>query len=268
MIDSEAAMVKFLNLIAAEPDISRVPIMIDSSRGSVLEAGLRCVQGKGIVNSISLKGGEEEFLRQALLVRRYGAAVVVMAFDEEGQAVTKDKKVAICRRAYKLLTEKAGFQPEDISVAPDFWTDLTRTDSLTGFGNRHALFADLEEATAADALSSVLAIFNTTYGRPVTRCHIYGASCARTAVSSTPTSTSTPEAFSSSTPAPDTRGSGSMVPTITFDTPASTIASTQGPVRPSWEQGSSVTTIVEPRAPSPARRNASISACDSPGTCV
>jgi 5-methyltetrahydrofolate--homocysteine methyltransferase len=114
LIDSEKAMTRFLNLIAAEPDIARVPIMIDSSKWSVIEAGLKCVQGKAIVNSISLKEGEEKFLEQARLVRRYGAAVVVMAFDEEGQAVVADRKVAICRRAYQLLTEEVGFAPSDI----------------------------------------------------------------------------------------------------------------------------------------------------------
>src|SRR5690606_14566563 len=98
-LDSKAAMVAFLNLIAAEPDIARVPVMVDSSRWDVIEAGLKCLQGKGIVNSISMKEGEGEFLRQARLVRRYGAAVVVMAFDEEGQADTTERKVAICSRA-------------------------------------------------------------------------------------------------------------------------------------------------------------------------
>ena len=107
-------MTRFLNLIAAEPDIAKVPIMIDSSNFAVIEAGLKCVQGKSIVNSISLKEGEAKFLEQARLVKRYGAAVVVMAFDEEGQAVTADRKVAICERAYKLLTEKVGFAPSDI----------------------------------------------------------------------------------------------------------------------------------------------------------
>ncbi len=110
MLDGEAAMTKFLNLIAAEPEVSRVPIMVDSSKWSVIEAGLKCVQGKGIVNSISLKAGEEEFLEQARKVRSYGAAVVVMAFDEQGQAVTVEDKVRICQRAFKLLTEKIGFR--------------------------------------------------------------------------------------------------------------------------------------------------------------
>jgi 5-methyltetrahydrofolate--homocysteine methyltransferase len=114
LIDSEKAMGHFLNLIAAEPDIARVPIMIDSSKWSVIEAGLRCVQGKSIVNSISLKEGEAKFLEQARLIRRYGAAVVVMAFDEEGQAVTADRKVAICERAYRLLTQEVGFTGADI----------------------------------------------------------------------------------------------------------------------------------------------------------
>ena len=114
LIDGEEAMTRFLNLLADEPDIASVPIMIDSSKWEIIEAGLKCVQGKGIVNSISLKEGEEKFLEQARLVRRYGAAVVVMAFDEEGQAVTADRKVAICERAYKLLTEEVGFDPADI----------------------------------------------------------------------------------------------------------------------------------------------------------
>src|SRR3989442_12434780 len=109
MIDSEAAMTRFLNLIGSEPDITRIPIMIDSSKWSVIEAGLKCVQGKCVVNSISLKNGEEEFLRQARLVRRYGAAVIVMAFDEQGQAGDFERKIDICARVYKLLTERAGF---------------------------------------------------------------------------------------------------------------------------------------------------------------
>jgi 5-methyltetrahydrofolate--homocysteine methyltransferase len=114
LINSEEAMTRFLNLLAAEPDIARIPIMVDSSKWSVIEAGLKCVQGKAVVNSISLKEGEEKFLEQARLVKRYGAAVVVMAFDEEGQAVTCERKVAICERAYHLLTRKAGFAPSDI----------------------------------------------------------------------------------------------------------------------------------------------------------
>src|SRR6266550_1632853 len=119
LLESEAAMVRFLNLIATEPEIARIPVMVDSSKLTVLEAGLKCLQGKGVANSISLKGGEESFLEQARLVRNYGAAAVVMAFDETGQADTFERKVEICSRAYRLLTEKAGFEPEDIIFDPN-----------------------------------------------------------------------------------------------------------------------------------------------------
>ena len=125
LIDGEATMVKFLNLIAAEPDICRVPVMLDSSKWSVLEKGLQCLQGKGIVNSLSLKDGETEFLRRAKLVQRYGAAAVVMAFDENGQAATRDEKVRICTRAYRLLTERIGFAPADIVFDPNILTVAT-----------------------------------------------------------------------------------------------------------------------------------------------
>jgi len=125
MLDSKAAMERFLNLIASEPDISRVPIMIDSSKWSVIEAGLKCVQGKAIVNSISMKEGEEEFIRQARLCRRYGAAVIVMAFDEKGQADTFERKTEICARAYKVLTEQVGFPPEDIIFDPNIFAIAT-----------------------------------------------------------------------------------------------------------------------------------------------
>jgi 5-methyltetrahydrofolate--homocysteine methyltransferase len=125
MLDSERAMRTFLNLCAAEPGIGRVPFMLDSSKWTVIEAGLKCVQGKCIVNSISMKEGEAEFLRQARLVRRYGAAVIVMAFDEQGQADTADRKVAICTRAYRLLTEQAGFPPEDVIFDPNIFAIAT-----------------------------------------------------------------------------------------------------------------------------------------------
>jgi 5-methyltetrahydrofolate--homocysteine methyltransferase len=125
MIDSEATMTRFLNLIASEPEVARVPIMIDSSKWSVIEAGLKCVQGKAVVNSISLKNGEDEFLRQALMVRRYGAAVVVMAFDEHGQADNFQRKIDICARAYKLLTERADFPANDIIFDPAVLTVAT-----------------------------------------------------------------------------------------------------------------------------------------------
>ncbi len=121
LLDSEAAMTRFLNLAMAEPDIARVPVMIDSSKFSVIEAGLKCVQGRCVVNSISLKEGEEAFLQQASVVKRYGAAVIVMAFDEEGQAETTERKVEICSRAYQLLTQQAGFRPEDIIFDPNIF---------------------------------------------------------------------------------------------------------------------------------------------------
>ena len=125
LLDSGAAMERFLRLLAAEPDISRVPVMIDSSRWDVIERGLRCVQGKGVANSLSLKDGEEEFLRQASLVRRYGAAAVVMAFDERGQADTVERKTEICRRSYELLTRKAGMPPEDVVLDPNIFAVAT-----------------------------------------------------------------------------------------------------------------------------------------------
>src|SRR5690606_33242247 len=125
MLDSVAAMTRFLQLVAAEPDIARVPIMIDSSKWSVIEAGLKCVQGKSIVNSISLKEGEEEFVRHARLARRYGCAVVVMAFDEKGQADTLKRKTEICRRCYDILVKQVGFPPEDIIFDPNIFAIAT-----------------------------------------------------------------------------------------------------------------------------------------------
>ena len=125
MLDSQAAMVRFLNLIASEPDISRVPVMIDSSKWSVIEAGLRCVQGKAVVNSISMKEGVEQFKHQAKLLRRYGAAAVVMAFDEQGQADTFDRKIQICERAYRVLVDEVGFPPEDIIFDPNIFAIAT-----------------------------------------------------------------------------------------------------------------------------------------------
>ncbi len=133
MLDSKAAMVRFLNLIASEPDIARVPVMIDSSKWEVIEAGLKCVQGKPIVNSISLKEGEDAFLRQAKLVRRYGAAVIVMAFDEKGQADTFERKTAICRRSYDLLVDRVGFPPEDIVFDPNVFAIATGIDEHNNY---------------------------------------------------------------------------------------------------------------------------------------
>ncbi len=125
MLDSKAAMVKFLNLMASEPEISRVPVMIDSSKWGVIEAGLKCLQGKGIVNSISMKGGEEEFIREARLVKRYGAAVVVMAFDEAGQADTYERRISICKRAYDILVNQVKFNPHDIIFDPNIFPIAT-----------------------------------------------------------------------------------------------------------------------------------------------
>ncbi|WP_374520285.1 methionine synthase [Undibacterium squillarum] len=141
MLDSQAAMTRFLNLIASEPDIARVPVMIDSSKWSVIEAGLKCVQGKAIVNSISLKEGEAEFLRQATLCKRYGAAVIVMAFDETGQADTYARKIEICERAYRTLVDKVGFDPQDIIFDPNIFA------VATGIEEHNNYAVDFIEAT-------------------------------------------------------------------------------------------------------------------------
>jgi 5-methyltetrahydrofolate--homocysteine methyltransferase len=134
MLDSQAAMVKFLNLIAGEPDIARVPIMIDSSKWSVIEAGLKCVQGKSIVNSISMKEGKAEFVKQAKLCRRYGAAVIVMAFDEKGQADTYARKTEICKRSYDILVNEVGFAPEDIIFDPNIFAIATGIEEHNNYG--------------------------------------------------------------------------------------------------------------------------------------
>jgi len=134
MLESKEAMVRFLLLVASEPDISRVPVMIDSSKWDIIEAGLKCIQGKGIVNSISLKEGEAIFKQQAQLIRRYGAAAIVMAFDEVGQADTRDRKVDICRRAYKILTEEVGFPAEDIIFDPNIFAIATGIDEHNNYG--------------------------------------------------------------------------------------------------------------------------------------
>jgi len=134
MLESKEAMVRFLMLIASEPDIAKAPIMLDSSKWDILEAGLKCIQGKGIVNSISIKEGEEKFIEQAKLVRRYGAAVIVMAFDEVGQADTKERKIEICQRAYKILTQQVGFPPEDIIFDPNIFAVATGIDEHNNYG--------------------------------------------------------------------------------------------------------------------------------------
>ena len=134
LLDSEGAMVQFLRLVASEPDISRIPVMVDSSRWEVLEAGLQCLQGKGVVNSISMKDGEELFRERAEKILRYGAAVIVMAFDEKGQADTRERKVTICRRAYGILTEEVGFPPEDIIFDPNVFAVATGIPEHDGYG--------------------------------------------------------------------------------------------------------------------------------------
>ncbi|WP_204734557.1 methionine synthase [Hydrogenophaga laconesensis] len=141
MLDSQAAMVRFLNLIAGEPDIARVPVMVDSSKWDVIEAGLRCIQGKGVVNSISMKEGLDEFKRQAGLVKRYGAAAVVMAFDEKGQADTYERKIEICERAYRVLVDEVGFPPEDIIFDPNIFA------IATGIEEHNNYAVDFIEAT-------------------------------------------------------------------------------------------------------------------------
>ena len=160
MLDSAAAMTRFLNLIASEPDISKVPVMIDSSKWSVIEAGLRCVQGRSVVNSISMKEGEEAFLEHARLCRRYGAAVVVMAFDETGQADTVERKVSIARRAYDLLTEKAGFAPEDIILDPNIFAIATGIEEHSDYAvafieATRRIKADLPHARVSGGVSNV-----------------------------------------------------------------------------------------------------------------
>src|SRR5215213_2803456 len=154
MLDSQQAMTTFLQLLAAEPDISRVPVVVDSSKWSVIEAGLKCVQGKAVVNSISLKEGEESFIRQATLVRRYGAAVIVMAFDEQGQADTAERKLEICRRAYHILTEQVGFPPEDIIFDPNIFAIATGIEEHNNYAVEYIEAARRIKATLPHALVS------------------------------------------------------------------------------------------------------------------
>jgi 5-methyltetrahydrofolate--homocysteine methyltransferase len=160
MLDSEKAMTTFLSLVAAEPDISRVPVMIDSSKWSVIEAGLKCVQGKSVVNSISLKEGEAEFVRQARLARRYGAAVIVMAFDEKGQADSLERRLAICRRCYRILVEDVGFPPEDIIFDPNIFAIATGIDEHSNYGRDYidavrAIRGELPHAKISGGVSNV-----------------------------------------------------------------------------------------------------------------
>jgi 5-methyltetrahydrofolate--homocysteine methyltransferase len=160
MLDSERAMVTYLNLIASEPDVARVPVMIDSSKWSVIEAGLRCVQGKAVVNSISLKEGEEAFIHQARLVRDYGAAVIVMAFDEKGQADTVERKVQICERSYRILTDEVGFDPADIIFDPNIFAVATGIEEHNSYGldfieATRRIKAELPHALVSGGVSNV-----------------------------------------------------------------------------------------------------------------
>ena len=160
LIEGEPTMTRLLNLIAAEPEISRVPVMLDSSQWGVLEAGLKCLQGKGVVNSLSLKDGEAEFLRRAQLVQRYGAAAVVMAFDEQGQAATCDEKVRICTRAYRLLVDRLGFPPEDIIFDPNILTVATGIEehnryAVDFFAATRIIKATLPQAKVSGGVSNV-----------------------------------------------------------------------------------------------------------------
>jgi 5-methyltetrahydrofolate--homocysteine methyltransferase len=160
MLDSEKAMTTFLNLVASEPDIARVPVMIDSSKWSIIEAGLKCVQGKGVVNSISLKEGEEKFKKQARLVRRYGAAVVVMAFDERGQADSFERKIEVCERSYRILTQEVGFPPQDIIFDPNVLTVATGIDEHNNYAQdfiraTHWIKQNLPRARVSGGISNV-----------------------------------------------------------------------------------------------------------------
>jgi 5-methyltetrahydrofolate--homocysteine methyltransferase len=160
MLDSKAAMIRYLNLMASEPEIARIPVMIDSSKWEVIEAGLKCIQGKGIVNSISLKGGEEEFIRQAKLVKRYGAAVVVMAFDEQGQADTYEKRILICKRAYDILVNQVHIAPQDIIFDPNIFPVATGIDehrnyALDFFNAAKWIRANLPHAHVSGGVSNV-----------------------------------------------------------------------------------------------------------------
>ncbi|MGH2537557.1 MAG: methionine synthase [Candidatus Promineifilaceae bacterium] len=177
MLDAEAAMVKFLKLIATEPDVARVPFVVDSSRWSVIEAGLKCVQGKPVVNSISLKEGEAEFVRQARLARRYGAAVIVMAFDEQGQADTAERKLAICARAYRVLTEQVGFPPEEIIFDPNIFAVATGIEEHNEYGRAYIqatrqIKASLPHALVSGGVSNISFSFR---GNEVVREAIHSA---------------------------------------------------------------------------------------------
>lgn len=178
-------MVRFLNLIAGEPDIARVPIMIDSSKWEVIEKGLKCIQGKGIVNSISMKEGVDIFIHHAKMIRRYGAAVVVMAFDEVGQADTRERKIEICRRAYKILTEEVGFPPEDIIFDPNIFAVATGIEEHNNYaqdfiGACEDIKRELPHALISGGVSNVSFSF-----RGNDRCAKRSTPCSSTTPSAT-----------------------------------------------------------------------------------
>jgi 5-methyltetrahydrofolate--homocysteine methyltransferase len=167
MLDGELAMVKFLNLIASEPEISRIPIMIDSSKWKIIVAGLKCVQGKGIVNSISLKNGEEEFIQQAKIIKRFGAAVVVMAFDENGQADTYERRVEICKRSYDILTKAVKFNKNDIIFDPNIFPIATgmdehKSNAVDFFKVTKWIKENLSGAKVSGGVSNVSFLFEET----------------------------------------------------------------------------------------------------------
>ena len=182
MLDGKYAMTTFLNLIASEPDIARIPIMIDSSKWDIIEAGLRVAQGKCVVNSISLKGGEAEFIRQAKLVKRYGAAVIVMAFDEEGQADTYKRRIGICERSYKILVETVNFPPQDIIFDPNIFPVATgmeehRKNALDFFNASKWIRENLPYVNVSGGVSNVSFSFrgNNTVREAINAAFLYHA---------------------------------------------------------------------------------------------
>src|SRR5210317_1977415 len=182
MIDGVEAMTTFLNLIAAEPDIARIPIMIDSSKWEIIEAGLKCVQGKCVVNSISLKGGEEEFIHQATTIKRFGAAVIIMAFDEDGQADTYERRIEICERSYKILTEQLQFPAEDIIFDPNIFPVATgmeehRKNALDFFRATKWIKENLPYAKISGGVSNVSFSFrgNNTVREAIHAAFLYHA---------------------------------------------------------------------------------------------
>ena len=224
LLDSQAAMTTFLHLVAAEPDIARVPIMVDSSKFSVIEAGLKCIQGKAVVNSISLKEGEAEFMRQAQIVRRHGAAVVVMAFDEQGQADTVERKTAICKRAYDILVGRLAFPPEDIIFDPNIFAVATGIEEHSNYG-----------LAFIEAARGIRRIFPACMYRAASpTCHLPSAATSRCAKRCTRSSSTMPSKpawiWASSMPA---RWRSMTISIPSCAKPARTSCSTAAAMRPS-----------------------------------